>query len=196
MKASQIKRILSGLGYSENERNQFPEFKNLVFSTNHYLNYKEDFVNFNNTEGLIKIKRYRNKIINGRTNTNIKIEKNRIESNASIVSKSLQFKFRSPEVGDTIFIIKKDTVINTGLKIIGTGYNSITLDKDFTFDFDTFSHTICYMKEEDYKVSSRDPLNPTVFIKYSQVSENENDVILDSDMLIGIEGCSPGVGSY
>ena len=196
MTASQIKRILNGIGYATDSTIQTPEIRALIFSTNQGIHHHEEFLNIDSAENIIGIKKYKYTIISGCINANISISKNTLSAKNSIYMKHSTYLFRSPKVGDNVFIVKKDdgTIISDIFKIEKVASSYVTLSGEIK-NFNKNEHYIVYADSDYLSSAIQDIKSPALFFIYTPISKHEQDVYLNGEELIGIEMYSSILGS-
>lgn len=197
MNNSQIRRILSGLKYSTDTRIQTPEFRALILSENQGIDYKREFITFDTENSLIRIKKFTYNVISGRISSNVTINGQELRANNSLYLRHNLYPFRAPRIGDKIIIIKSDGKYNdSGLTIETTATNYLKLTGELTSKiFDKTTDQICYADPYWFDKSVQDPVTPALFFNYTEVSNHNDDVFLDTNDLIGIEMQSSLLGS-
>lgn len=189
MKQSQIKRILTGAGYKEDERFQCPEINTLILSTNQGINHLKEFLTFDSTNEMIFIKKYNCKLISGKFSKNIKIDGSCISSITQFPAVIKPQAFRYPLPKDKLLIVKKDdSVVDTGLEIITNGNMNIWLSGNFNSDlYNPSEDELVYVDPTDYPNSIKNKKFRTSFIVYKEDTQNPEDIYLDVDELVGIK---------
>lgn len=196
MKASQIDRILTGLGYDTKTTIQASEIRAFILSTNQGMNSHEEFITLDQDVNVIGIKKYDYKVINGRISNNIRIEGNKIYSNGiSLYLRHPMYTFRAPRIGDTVFVIKQDgTMKSSKSKIVNITTYFLELDNSLG-DIDLKNDFIIYADSELFGKSVQDSKIPALYFVYRALSNNKQDIYLEGDGLVGIELYSAVLGS-
>lgn len=193
MTFAQVKRIFEGAGYSTTGVIQTPLIKTLVFTTNQGIDYHRDFLSFDETLNLLKIKQYNYKPING-IFADFVIDGNNLSSSSNIARLNKFYPFRSPRVGDIVFLVDSaGTIASKTYTITWREFNSIQLDKEITnYSSDK---TICYADPEFYTSAVADPLDKYLFFYYSPYTSRTADVYIDLTYFMGIEATSNHLGN-
>lgn len=196
MNVSQIKRILNGMGYNSDTMIQAPEIRALIMSTNQGIHHHEEFIHFDSKDNLINLKKYDFSVISGRLSNMITVADRFISSKSTLYLRHNYYPFRAPRIGDTVMIIDKDGNILSGSKttIAKVGGNFIETRSALP-KFDKDKHMIIYAETEKIDHAVQDKKTPALFFTYTPKSENEFDVYLDGEGLLGIEMYSAVTGS-
>lgn len=196
MKSSQIKRILSGIGYNTDTTVQIPNIRALLMSTNQGIHHHEEFLYFDSTNNLINIKKYRYQVISGRLSNLVTVADRFISTKSTLYLRHNYYPFRAPRIGDIIFVIDKDgkivndiktNIVKIGSSFIETRAALPKINKD--------EHIIVYADPDMFNTSVQDKKTPALFFKYSPVTKNKQDIYLDGAGLLGVEMYSSLSGS-
>lgn len=196
MKISQIKRIINGLGQSTDTTIQVPEIRSLIFSTNQGIHHHEEFLYIDSTDNLINIKKYNFRVISGRLSNLITVADKFISSKSTLYLRHNYYPFRAPKIGDTIMVIDKNGKILDGSKTVIDKISSNFIEIRNAFPkFNKDEHIVVYADTELLESSVQDKKTPALFFVYTPKTENEFDVYLDGETLIGIEMYSALAGN-
>ena len=196
MKSSQIKRILSGIGYSTDTTVQIPNIRALVMSTNQGIHHHEEFLYFDSANNLINIKKYKYQVISGRLSNLVTVADKFISTKSTLYLRHNYYPFRAPKVRDIIFVIDKDGKIVDGIKtnIVRIG-SSFIETKEALPKINKDEYVIVYADPGMFNTSVQDKKTPALFFKYSPVTKNKQDIYLNGAGLLGIEMYSSLPGS-
>lgn len=188
MNISQIKRILSGLGYESDTAVQISELRALLMTTNQGMNHHEEFLTYDSENNLICIKKFKYKVISGRLSNNVTIKDNDIVPNGNnLYIRHSIYPFRAPRIGDNVFLINKDgKIVSDIFNIESISSMQITLSGSLS-KFKNDEHFIVYADPSSFNKSVQDKETPALYFEYTPLSENVYDMYLDGALLLGVE---------
>lgn len=195
MTSEQIKRILEGLGYHTDETIQTPEIRALILSTNQGINHRQDFVTYDSEDNLICIKRFEGSIASGRITNNLTVSGTTLTAKSgNIYLRHTSFPFRSPKVGDTVFLLDKNfKSLKKSATIVSCSQNQISLSTELTIDLE--NNIIVYADSKMIGEAVQDAQFKGIFFEYDSLTNNSADIYLEGDGLLGIEMQSELLGS-
>lgn len=196
MKATQINRVLTGLGYDTNNTMQISEIRALILATNQGINQHEEFITIDKENNLIEIKKYNYKVISARISNNITIDGRKLYSNGSnIYIRHSLYSFRVPRLGDNVFVVSKDGTVKSNIcKIVQINPSIIELDKALD-NIDLKNDFIVYADSNLFSRAVQDQNVPALYFVYTPITTNKQDIYLEGEGLVGIELYSAMLGS-
>lgn len=194
MTGKQIARIFNGAGMDING-NYFPKLRTLIMTTNHGIDPHRDRITFDLSDGLIYIKQYSYTAINGKIiNAVLADDKKTLTSNIGpIFIVHPVYNFRSMRNGDLIISVDKKTGATKKLAhVVSCSMTKIVLDTEISYDKN--KESLCYTTDKLFENAVSEEDDYTLLFKYTPMSDNEFDICLDIDFLVGIETVNRLVG--
>lgn len=196
MTAEKIKRILNGANIDYSGVVQIPELRTILLASNQGIDSRRDFIYFDFTNEMIKIKKYQPKRAAG------KIGPCEIDDTKTFISGSVlsfytshkEYKYPVAQLGCVLFTVNKNTgnIVNQ-YDIIDAGLNFIQTAKPISYNKTT--EYLCYSTKEDFGSMVQDEKDKSVFLKYTPMTENKYDIFLDMSYVLGFEFVSERVGN-